>query len=128
MFTAAQSVTRVVAAASPALGAFGRPATARGDRPRAGHEPGDDPRHEPTGALDTVSSAEVMVIFGRLSEQGRTIILITHESQVAAHAHRLIRLSDSRIVAHERGETRARAESDQPFEADEQPKTAGQDG
>jgi len=60
---------------------------------------------EPTGALDTVSSAEVMGIFGRLSEQGRTIILITHEHDVAAHARRMIRLSDGRIVSDERSET-----------------------
>jgi putative ABC transport system ATP-binding protein len=57
---------------------------------------------EPTGALDTVSSAEVMGIFGRLSDQGRTIILITHEQDVAAHARRLIRISDGRIIADER--------------------------
>jgi putative ABC transport system ATP-binding protein len=57
---------------------------------------------EPTGALDTVSSAEVMGIFGRLSAQGRTIILITHEQQVAANARRMIRISDGRIVADER--------------------------
>jgi putative ABC transport system ATP-binding protein len=57
---------------------------------------------EPTGALDTVSSAEVMSIFERLSVQGRTIILITHEQQVAAHARRMIRISDGRIVADER--------------------------
>jgi putative ABC transport system ATP-binding protein len=56
---------------------------------------------EPTGALDTVSSAEVMAIFGRLSAQGRTIILITHEQAVAAHAHRMIRISDGHIVADE---------------------------
>jgi len=52
---------------------------------------------EPTGALDTVSSAEVMGIFGQLSEQGRTIILITHEPDVAAHARRMIRLSDGAV-------------------------------
>jgi putative ABC transport system ATP-binding protein len=54
---------------------------------------------EPTGALDTVSSAEVMRLFDRLSEQGRTIILITHEMEVAAHAQRQIRISDGRIVS-----------------------------
>jgi putative ABC transport system ATP-binding protein len=57
---------------------------------------------EPTGALDTVSSAEVLSIFGRLSAQGRTIILITHEQEVAAHASRQIRISDGHIVLDER--------------------------
>jgi putative ABC transport system ATP-binding protein len=59
---------------------------------------------EPTGALDTVSSREVLGIFGRLNEQGRTIILITHEQSVAAHAHRVVRISDGTIIADERGE------------------------
>ncbi len=59
---------------------------------------------EPTGALDTVSSAEVMSIFGQLSEQGRTIILITHEAEVAAHARRMIRLSDGHVVSDERSD------------------------
>ena len=59
---------------------------------------------EPTGALDTVSSREVLGIFGRLNEQGRTIILITHEQSVAAHARRVVRISDGTIVADERGQ------------------------
>jgi putative ABC transport system ATP-binding protein len=53
---------------------------------------------EPTGALDTVSSAEVLGIFDRLNKEGRTIILITHEADIAAHARRMIRISDGTIV------------------------------
>jgi putative ABC transport system ATP-binding protein len=54
---------------------------------------------EPTGNLDTASTREVMAIFERLSGEGRTIILITHEPDVAAHADRIIHLSDGRITS-----------------------------
>ena len=54
---------------------------------------------EPTGNLDTASTRDVMAIFERLSEEGRTIIVITHEPDVAAHADRVIQLSDGRITS-----------------------------
>ncbi|MGZ4171098.1 MAG: ABC transporter ATP-binding protein [Solirubrobacteraceae bacterium] len=54
---------------------------------------------EPTGNLDTTSTREILDIFERLSDEGRTIILITHEHAVAAHADRIIELSDGHIVS-----------------------------
>jgi putative ABC transport system ATP-binding protein len=53
---------------------------------------------EPTGNLDTQSSGELLAVLDRLNRSGRTIVLITHEADVAAHARRLIRLVDGRIV------------------------------
>ena len=60
---------------------------------------------EPTGNLDTASGEEVLGLFERLSDEGRTIVLITHEDEVAAHARRVIRIRDGVIIADERSET-----------------------
>lgn len=61
---------------------------------------------EPTGALDSVSGAEVMRILRELHADGHTVILVTHDAQVASHAQRVIEISDGRIVADRRqGET-----------------------
>jgi putative ABC transport system ATP-binding protein len=57
---------------------------------------------EPTGNLDTVSGDEVLALFERLSDEGRTVVLITHEDEVAAHARRVIRVRDGHIIADER--------------------------
>ncbi len=53
---------------------------------------------EPTGNLDTATSGEVMGMFSRLNAQGRTIILITHEEEIAAYAKRVVRLRDGLII------------------------------
>lgn len=53
---------------------------------------------EPTGELDTHSSAEIMSIFRKLHQEGITIILITHEVDIAAQAQRTIHLQDGRII------------------------------
>lgn len=52
---------------------------------------------EPTGNLDTVTTHEILDIFHRLNEEGRTIILVTHEDEVAACANRVIRLRDGNV-------------------------------
>ncbi len=57
---------------------------------------------EPTGNLDTASNAEILSIFHRLHGDGITLIIITHELEIAAQAQRIIRLKDGRIVTDER--------------------------
>jgi putative ABC transport system ATP-binding protein len=53
---------------------------------------------EPTGNLDTAAAEDVMSIFSRLNADGRTVVLITHEADIAAFAKRVIRLRDGEIV------------------------------
>jgi putative ABC transport system ATP-binding protein len=57
---------------------------------------------EPTGNLDTRSSSEIMAIFQQLNRQGITIVLITHEPDIAAHTRRIIHIRDGQIVAEEK--------------------------
>jgi putative ABC transport system ATP-binding protein len=56
---------------------------------------------EPTGNLDSATSSEIMAVFDQLHKAGQTIVLITHEHDIAAHAHRAIHLMDGQIELDE---------------------------
>ena len=57
---------------------------------------------EPTGNLDTATGEEIMKLLNRLYDLGNTILLVTHERDIAAHAHRIIHIRDGRIDRDER--------------------------
>ncbi|UAY53718.1 ABC transporter ATP-binding protein [Ferruginibacter albus] len=59
---------------------------------------------EPTGNLDTKTSIEIMDIFGEIHAQGNTVILVTHEEDISAYAHRIIRLRDGVIESDKKKE------------------------
>jgi putative ABC transport system ATP-binding protein len=68
---------------------------------------------EPTGNLDSRTTEEVLGIFDRLHAEGQTILIVTHEDNVAAHARRIVRMKDGQII------------SDTPVEDDEVSRRAG---
>ncbi len=57
---------------------------------------------EPTGNLDSKTSYEIMDIFGKIHESGNTVVLVTHEEDIANHAHRIIRLKDGVLESDKR--------------------------
>ncbi|MCM3146282.1 ABC transporter ATP-binding protein [Brevibacillus sp. MER 51] len=63
---------------------------------------------EPTGALDTKTSEEIMGIFQKLNDAGKTVILVTHEPDIAEYAKRIVRFRDGQIIADEVVEDRRR--------------------
>jgi ABC-type lipoprotein export system ATPase subunit len=64
---------------------------------------------EPTGNLDSKSGGAVMYILQKLNDEGRTIILVTHEHDTAQHASRFIKIKDGRIVVDEKNKDRKKA-------------------
>jgi len=57
---------------------------------------------EPTGALDTATGNDIMNLFEKLYEQGNTIVLVTHEHDIAMHAHRIIHIRDGKVERDEK--------------------------
>jgi putative ABC transport system ATP-binding protein len=57
---------------------------------------------EPTGALDSTTGHEIMTLFNRLWQQGNTIVLVTHEADIAMHAHRVIHIRDGKVEKDEK--------------------------
>jgi putative ABC transport system ATP-binding protein len=57
---------------------------------------------EPTGALDSATGNEIMGLFERLHQQGNTIVLVTHEHDIALHAHRVIQIRDGKVERDEK--------------------------
>jgi putative ABC transport system ATP-binding protein len=57
---------------------------------------------EPTGNLDTATGDEIMLLFDRLQQAGNTIVLVTHEHDIAARAHRIIHVRDGKVFEDER--------------------------
>jgi putative ABC transport system ATP-binding protein len=57
---------------------------------------------EPTGNLDTATGIEIMALFERLHQQGNTIVLVTHEHDIALHAHRIIHVRDGKVEKDEK--------------------------
>lgn len=64
---------------------------------------------EPTGNLDTRTTFEIMKLFDELHDQKQTIIIVTHEAEIAGHCHRIVRLEDGRVAEDRRTRERSNA-------------------
>ncbi len=69
---------------------------------------------EPTGNLDTKTGIEILGLFEELANKGNTLIMVTHEEDVARHARRIVRIRDGLIASDERGEGRVLKEEHKP--------------
>ena len=66
---------------------------------------------EPTGNLDSKTSQEIMILFDEIHKKGNTIIVVTHEEDIARHAHRIIRIKDGKVESDKQNDNITRASS-----------------
>ena len=85
------------------------------------HRPAILMADEPTGALDSRTGQEILALFKRLRSEGHTIILITHDAEVAAHADRICVMRDGRLHADTPNERHASSDADADADADASP-------
>jgi putative ABC transport system ATP-binding protein len=71
---------------------------------------------EPTGNLDTQTTKDIMALFDQLHQEGQTIIMVTHEDEIAKHCHRVVRLSDGKVVEDYRNDNSNNQHDDQQKE------------
>ena len=76
---------------------------------------------EPTGNLDTRTSHEIMALFQELNEQGKTVVIVTHEAEIAEHCNRIVRFRDGRIEQDVRIESPVDAKASLDAWVDEEP-------
>jgi putative ABC transport system ATP-binding protein len=74
---------------------------------------------EPTGNLDTKSGIEILTILQELNENGITLVMVTHEREVAEHGDRIIHLRDGNIVSEEKVEVKRMATDERLVGADD---------
>jgi len=73
---------------------------------------------EPTGALDSRTALEILALFQALNREGSTIVLVTHDADVARHARRVVRFKDGHVISDER---QAPRDARDALEADQAP-------
>ena len=84
---------------------------------------------EPTGNLDSATTADIMALFDELHAEGQTLIVVTHEPDIAAHCQRVVRLSDGKVlsdISKDNGKGSAKENRKEKNQQNDQPNSVGE--